>query len=161
AMQSGLNVAHSWVTVPPLNLNTNAVTITAWIYPTVPQPAFTAILFNRGSGNDVCGFGYSGNANTLNNLGYTWQNNGNTFNWTLESTGYSTRLIPLTNAWSFVALVISPTNAIIYLNNASGQLSVTNIFNHTNSPCAALTLIGDDPSNTTTPQNRAFNGSID
>jgi hypothetical protein len=137
------------------------VTIAAWIYPTAAQVGSTAIVFTRGSGTDVFGLGYSGNANTLNNLGYTWAGNGNTFNWTLESPNYNQRMIPLTNAWSFVALVISPTNAIIYLNNVSGQFSVTNIFNHTNSPWASQTYIGVDPSSTGTPQNRAFQGSID
>jgi hypothetical protein len=162
AMQSGLNSAHSWVRVPPLNLNTNTVTITAWIYPTAAQGANAGILFNRnGTGIDVQGFGFSGNANTPNNLTYTWNGNGNTFNWTLESPNYNQPMVPLTNAWSFVALVVSPTNAIIYLNNASGQFSVTNIFNHTNGSWNALTLIGDDPSSTTTPENRAFTGAID
>jgi hypothetical protein len=151
----------SWAVGAPLNLNTNTVTISAWIYPTAAQVASTAIFFTRGSGTDVSGLGFSGNANTLNNLGYTWAGNGNTFNWTLEVTNYNNRMTPLTNAWNHVALVISPSNAIIYLNNVAGQLSVTNIFNHTNLPWASQTYIGDDPSSTGTPQNRAFQGSID
>ena len=140
----------SWVVAPPLNLNTNTVTITAWIYPTAyAEPSSCALIFERG-GSDVSGFGYGNN----NNLGYTWNGAGNTF-------GFVSGLVPASNQWSFVALVVSPTNAILYLYNTNGQFSATNTVTHTNGLWANLTMIGDDPSSTSTPQNRAFTGDID
>jgi hypothetical protein len=140
----------SWPVAPPLNLNTNTATFCAWIKPNpVLQAGSCALIFERG-GNDTSGFGYGNN----NNLGYTWNGQGNTF-------GFVSGLVPASNVWSFVALVISPTNAIIYLYNTNGQFSATNNVTHTNGLFANATMIGDDPSSTGTPQNRAFTGAID
>ena len=67
-------------------------------------------------------------------MGYTWNNQGNTF-------GFISGLIPQSNVWSFVALVISPTNAIIYLYNTNGQFSATNTVAATG-PNQTLTVYG-------------------
>lgn len=141
----------SWAVAPPLNLNTNTVTMCAWIKPNpVVQLASTSLIFARGGGNDVCGFGYLNN--TLNHLAYTWNN---------QNFGVDSGLVPASNVWSFVALVVSPTNAILYLYNTNGQFSFTNTVAHTNAAFGGLTMIGDDPSSTGNPQNRAFSGAID
>jgi hypothetical protein len=141
----------SWAIAPALNLNTNTATFCAWIKPNpVVQANASALIFSRGGGADISGFGYGAN----NNLGYTWNNQGNTF-------GFISGLIPQSNVWSFVALVISPTNAVIFLYNTNGQFSATNTVTHTNGVFASITMIGDDPSSTGVPQNRAFTGAID
>jgi Concanavalin A-like lectin/glucanases superfamily/Immunoglobulin domain/Immunoglobulin I-set domain len=141
----------TWAVAPPLNLNTNTVTMCAWIKPNaVAQLASTALIFARGGGSDVCGFGYLNN--TLNHLAYTWNNQ----NFAVDS-----GLVPASNVWSFVALAVSPTNAILYLYNTNGQFSFTNTLAHTNAAFGGLTMIGDDPSSTGIPQNRAFSGAID
>jgi hypothetical protein len=141
----------TWAVAPALNLNTNTATVCAWIKPNpVVQANGCALFFSRGGGVDISGFGYGAN----NNLGYTWNNQGNTF-------GFISGLVPQSNVWSFVALVISPTNATIYLYNTNGQFSATNTVTHTNGVFASITMIGDDPSSTGTPQNRAFSGAID
>jgi len=142
----------SWTVAPPLNLNTNTVTMCAWIKPNpVVQLSSTAFIFARGAGSDVCGFGYLNN--NLNHLSYTWNN---------QNFNFDSGLIPASNVWSFVALVVSPTNAIIYLYNTNGQFSATNSnpIAHTNAAFAGPTMIGDDPSGGTI-QNRAFSGVID
>jgi len=140
----------SWAVAPPLGLNTNTVTVCAWIYPTANQTANTAILSARGADVNTFGF-YNGG---YNYLGYTWNNAAATYN-------FSSGLSPASNQWSFVAWVITPTNAIIYLYSASGQFSATNNVAHTNVAFAGVTMIGDDPSSTTIPQDRAFVGSLD
>jgi hypothetical protein len=151
AMQSANTQIRSWVTSPPLNLKTNAATFTAWIYPTAAQGGATALLFSR-LGNDVAGLGYGNN----NNIGYTWNSN------SAATYNFVSGLVPLTNAWSFVALVVSPTNAILYLYNTNGQLSATNAITHTNQAFSGLTYLGcDAPSSTGTPQGRSFTGAID
>lgn len=152
AMQSGRLVPRSWIVAPPLNLNTNTVTVCAWIYPTAAQTANTAILAARGTGSDVFSLGYANNANNM--IGYTWNNVAGTYN-------FASGLVPLTNAWSFIAVVVTPSNAVLYLFNASGQLTATNTLDHVVSPIAGLTTIGVDPSNATNPSDRAFNGMID
>ena len=151
AFASTYNVPHSWVTAPPLGLNTNAVTMMAWIYPTRYSEAGSAgLIFSRTSNNDVNGLDYQNN----NQLGYTWNGLATTYN-------FASGLVIPSNMWSFVALVLTPTNATLYLYNANGQLSATNTTTHTNALFAGPTLIGCDPSSTTTPENRAFDGRID
>ncbi len=151
SLQSSL-AQRAWVLAPPLNLNTNAVTICAWIYPQAAQAGFTGLLVSR-NGNDTASFGY-GNGN---NLGYTFNSNSAaTFN-------FVSHLVPLTNAWSFVGLVVSPTNAILFCYNTNGQFSATNTLLHTNQAFSGLTFIGADPLGSTLnlPTNRCFVGDID
>ena len=120
AAQFTNGVANSFVTIPPLNLNTNTVTITAWIYPVGTPGNYCGLAFCR-SGGDASGLGF-----TLNGqLGYTWnQDNPNTWQW-------NSFLFPPLNQWSFVALVISPASAIIYLCNTNGVQSATNAIANT------------------------------
>lgn len=152
AFASTYNTAHTWVTAPPLNIATNAVTMMCWIYPTLySEPGSAGLIFCRTGNNDINGLDYQNN----NQLGYTWNNLSTTYN-------FASGLIIPSNMWSFVALVLEPTNATLYLYNANGQLSATNILaTHTNALFSGPTLIGCDPSSTTTPANRAFGGSID
>jgi hypothetical protein len=142
----GVSGASSWPTAPPLNLNTNAVTILAWLYPNGNQPNYTGILISR-NGGDASGFNYT----TNNLLGYTWNNNSSaTYNW------YSGLQVPL-NRWSLVALVISPSNAKAYLINTNGLFSATNSIAHNAEAFSASSWIADDMGST----GRAFNGVID
>lgn len=146
ALLSTYNVRQSWVLAPPLNLNTNTVTFCTWIYPYSGQAGFTALLQAR-NGNDTGAFGYGNN----NNLGYTWNSN------SAATYNYVSGLVPPSNQWSFVALAISPTNAIFYLYNTNGQTSATNTLAHTNQAMTGPTLIGTDNGTL----NRTFNGVID
>jgi hypothetical protein len=151
ALLSATNAIRTYMTAPALNLNTNAVTMCAWIYPMTAQGAATGLIFSR-NGNDVGGLGYGVN----NNIGYTWNSN------SAATYNFPSGLVPLTNSWSFVALTVSPTNAILYLYNTNGQLSATNAISHTNQPFSGLTFIGcDAPNSAGTPQGRSFNGAID
>lgn len=157
-MTSARNVAHSWITAPPLGLNTNTVTICGWIYPTTFQTANTAIFASRNTvatgvaaTTDIQTFGFANNGNN-NTIGYSWNN---------ANAGFVSGLVPLTNAWSFIAVVVTPTNAILYCYNTSGQLSATNTVAHPVVAFSGLTTIGTDPSSATTPQDRAFSGTID
>ena len=151
-LQSANNVIRSWVVAAPLGLNTNAVTLCGWIYPTAfTEPANTGIIMARSTGtSDVQGLIYSSLGG--NSLGYVW--NGASFN-------FASGLIVPSNQWSFVAVVITPTNATLYCYNTNGQLSATNTIANAVGAFAAPTSIGDDPSSINTPQNRAFTGAID
>ena len=84
--------------------------------------------------------------------GYTWNNDVNTYAW-------DSGLEPTPGIWSLVALVITPTNATIYLVNTNGlQFSThnyTNVFQKFEGP----TLIGNDILDTSGKRN--FEGSID
>lgn len=151
------NVANGTVLVPPLNLNTNTFTVTAWIYPTADAPQSGGLFFNR-NGNDAAGLGFGGTNNAGQyELGYVWNtNSSSTYN-------FNTGLFPPLNQWSFVALTITPASATIYLYYTDG-VSVTNLSKAVNliahtpeSFSGGTTWIGGDPYNI----NRTFIGSID
>ncbi len=143
-------VANSHVTIPPLNLNTNTVTLAAWINPNSP-PANSGIIFCRG-GATTAGLSIMTAVDANNNrvLGYTWNNEAGTFNW-------NSQIAPPPNQWSYVALVVTPTNATVYIINTNGLLSSSQAYTHVNQSFSVNTLIGEDSNG----GNRQFNGSID
>ena len=140
-----------WAMAPALNLNTNTVTLCAWVYPaSAVQSANSGLIYARGSGRDVSGLSYGAN----NNLRYEWNSETNTYNW------ISGLVVP-SNIWSLVACVITPSNAALYVMNANGTQIATNPVAHTNALLAGRTMIGDDANSSSVPQNRGFNGVID
>jgi O-glycosyl hydrolase len=142
-------IANSYVTLPALNLNTNTVTISAWIYPISTPANYAGLVFCRPSG-DASGLNFG----TGGQLGYHWnKDNINTWNW-------SSGLVAPLRQWSFVALVISPQRAIVYLCNTRGVHSATNAIAHTAEAFNANTLIGDDAYDGGNGAN-TFNGMMD
>ena len=151
---------NGYLYAPPLNLNTNTVTFTMWIYPNDAArviAANTGLLMNR-NGNDAAGVGFSGNqnANLTASLGYTWNsNNAATYGW-------NSHLYPLPQQWQFVAYVISPQNTTIYLYYVSGGATnllkaVNNVANAPEAFSGGTTWIGGD----NWDNGRTFNGYID
>ncbi len=154
------------LTVPPLNLNTNTVTFTMWIFPNsdVIVPG-VGLLMNR-NGTDAAGIGFGSNVQTndegrsMAELGYTWNNNSSaTYNW-------HSGLYPIGGVWSFVACVITPANTTMYLCCVDGDAYGlhTNLFkavsSTTNAPEAfsgGTTWIGGD----NWAVFRNFDGTID
>jgi hypothetical protein len=142
-------VGSSYVAVPPLNLSSTSVTITAWIYPDGNQNAWSGIFFGRSPDTGAAGIGFSGG---LNELGYTWNNNdGNTWGW-------SSGVFAPTNVWSFVALTVSPTNAAIYVFNTNSLQSSVHTYAHILQPFEAAPIqIGADPAD---DSGRVFIGTV-
>ena len=143
-------VPDSQVTIPPLNLNTNTVTLAAWVNPGSPA-ASAGIIFCRG-GSTVAGLNTTGSfdANGNRTLGYTWNNEAGTYGW-------NSQIAPPTGIWSYVALVITPTNATVYVVNTNGLLSASNPYAHVIQSFATNTLIGEDGINT---GGREYDGSV-
>ncbi len=144
-------LAHSFITLPALNLNTNTVTITAWIYPKGTVANYASIVMCRNAPNtDACGLDFR----LGGQLGYVWnQGNLNTGNW-------NSGLYPPVGQWSFVALVVSPNSAVTYLCNAAGVFSATNRIAHNVEVFTANTLIGGDTADGGNGA-RTLNGIID
>ena len=149
-----------YLVAPDLNLNTNTVTITAWINPTANVVTTAGLLFWRAGGGDAAGFGFGNAASTngMTELGYTWNTN-SSLTW-----NYDSQLYPPLNQWSFVALTVTPTNATIYLYYVDATSGVTNLLQSVNTlphtPEAfsgGIIRIGDD----TFDDYRVFPGLID
>jgi hypothetical protein len=137
-----LNGTTDFVQVPRLSENaTNTVTIEGWINPDGKQTSWSGIYVFRSTTLTTYGIMLREN----NELGYMWEDsNGARWSW-------SSGLTVPANEWSHIALVISPTNATLYLN---GTASVHN------KTCNPIVLnaanIGYDSENST----RKFKGSI-
>jgi hypothetical protein len=149
AMSVAASVASSYATAPIGSLSTNAFTFTAWLYPAGNQLAWSGLLVTRTGVNG--GFNY----NDQQMLGYTWNNN-NVNTW-----GFVSGLIPPQNQWSFVAVVIQPTQAILYLYTPEGVASATNVVAHTPDAFGNSWEIGSDNSSGLNDGSRNFNGVID
>ena len=160
------NHDNGYLTVPPLNLNTNTVTFTMWISPnsSVIMPS-TGLFMNR-NGGDAAGIGFGSNVQTngsgenMAELGYTWNND------SAATYGWHSGLYPPGGIWSFVACTITPSNATMYLYYVSSgnQGLVTNLFKAVNpvantpeSFSGGTTWIGGD----NWSNGRNFDGEID
>ncbi len=89
------------VVVPALNLNTNTVTISAWVNPNSTQGHDRGVFCWQGAGNPGAEFLL---ADTNNTLCAYW--NGNLL---------TSPLVVPTNQWTFVALVVSSTDTTIFM----------------------------------------------
>lgn len=141
-----------YVTAPAMNLNTNTVTIAAWLYPFGPVTNSAGIVFSRG-GTYAVGLSYLGGTRIPpNEIGYTWnQNNANTYNW-------PSRMFTPPGQWSFLVLTVAPTQAIIYMGTNGILSSFTNAIAHTVELWDGPTAIGAD---TLSGPSRVFNGKVD
>jgi hypothetical protein len=149
--QQGL--ANSHITLPPFAINTNTLTFTAWINPNQDATQTNGIIFCRGNGT-TAGLGFSGNldGNGNHSLSYTW-------NGQFATTSWNPALPVPSGQWSFVALVITPTNSTIYLLNSTNLYSATQVIGNANQTFNASTLIGDDSNGA--GGSRSFPGDID
>jgi hypothetical protein len=139
------------ITLTPWELNSDTVTFTAWINPSGGQQPFAGLIYIVG-GPDGTGFNYTGTMDTNGNytLGYTWDFDAATYNW-------NSGITPPPGQWSFVALVVSPTNATVYIINTNGTLVSTFTHDHAVEPFSAAPALGSF----LTIQGREFNGSMD
>ena len=141
-----------YITLPPLNVNTNAVTLLAWLYPFAPITNAAGILFSRNSTYAVGLNYFSGARAPAGEVGYTWNHTN------VSTYGWPSRLYTPPGQWSFVALTISPTQAVLYVGTNGILFSSTNAIAHMNEAWDGPTTIGSD---NVTAGSRVFNGKID
>ena len=137
------NTAAAYVTTPPLNLTTNTITISGWVHPDGPLANWTGLIFARG-GSPATGLNINGNGR----LGYHW----NDAFYNVDS-----GLTLPANQWSFVALVVQPTQATLYLYNSSGLKAYTHVAAHSPHAFNSGFRLGGDPAG----DDRTLNGRID
>ena len=136
----------SIATIPAMNLNTNTMTITGWVKRNSTQNANAGVVFCR-AGTTASGL-FFGNANELR---YNWNNSSSTYN-------FNSGLVPPSGQWTFVALVVTPTNGTLYMQPLGGSMqSATNTATNVADAFDGVTTFGQDTSSST----RCFNGVLD
>jgi O-glycosyl hydrolase len=140
-------VGDGYVSSPGLSLTTNSASILCWAFPYTNQNNPAGLVFLR-SGANVFGSQIGG----AQYLDYTWANKSQTYD-------YPSGLVVPTNMWSFLALTITPSNAILYVFNANGQGSATNNFANAAQSFSSGFALGADPQASTLP-GRIFNGKM-
>lgn len=138
--------SRGYVDVPAFGQIAGSMTIIAWIKPDAVQVDYTGLVFTRGGGGTVCGLDYTRGSQ----LGYTWNDAPQSYNW-------DSGLYPTPDRWNFVALVVEPTQATLYLDDGSGLWSSVNYLNHGTATWNAVRF-GHD---TGGPGARYFKGSMD
>ena len=132
--------------IPALNLNTNTLTITGWVRRSGTQASFAGLVFCR-AGTTACGL----HLGTSNELRYTWNNASATYN-------YNSGLTVPNAQWTFVALVVTPTNATLYLQPQGGALqSAVNSVANAGAAFDGVTTLGQDPGSS----SRCYLGALD
>jgi photosystem II stability/assembly factor-like uncharacterized protein len=104
------NTDEDYVSIPPLGLNTNTMTVTAWIKITGTQTDYSSIFMHDGAS---AGFNFRPGSNRL---GYHWPNG----QWSWDSGP----IVP-TGKWTHVAMVVEPTGVTLYVNGKGVKQSFT------------------------------------
>ncbi len=120
------------VLLPALGLSTNLVTITAWVNPNGVQSQYAGILYGGFASGLVFGTG--------NQKGY-W--------WTGLQSGYNSGLVLPANQWTYVALVIEPTRARLYMITNGVITGATNNSPNTLDAFTGSSFLGSGPFGTT------------
>jgi len=123
------------------SLTVTAATFVTWIRRNGNQGQYDGILFSRGTNTTGMNF------QTSNQLGYHWNDAGNTYNWQSGLT------IP-DATWCMIAVSVTSTAATAYLCQTSGTTTATNTVNHSSSVLNDIKLALDDAA------ARYFNGNI-
>ncbi len=129
-----------YISLPALNPNSDSMTITAWVKADNAANDWTGIVFNR-TATSANGISLTGTE-----LRYHW----NGANWDWSSGLY----VPV-GEWSFVAMVVDPDEAMLYVNGNSA----TNTASHTLEAFDTETRICHD--NSGAGDVRFFDGGID
>ncbi|MCK5740710.1 MAG: T9SS type A sorting domain-containing protein, partial [Chlorobi bacterium] len=109
-LASYTNEKTEFTQIENLGLETNTMTISAWVRPEGIQPDYTGIVMNDGAG---AGFNFKQN----NMIGYHWPEGGA---WWRNS-----GLIIAAGEWSHVAMVVEPDGITLYVNGISNKHEFT------------------------------------
>ena len=137
--------------IPPLGSLPEGATITAWINLSGPQLPFTGIVYNRSAQGGSGLFIKKDSTATYDVLGYAW--NGARFGITND-----TLALPQ-GTWAFVALVVEPTQATLYVQDGTNMITQVDTFNHAGDNWSSTTRVGWDSNGGLT--GRRFLGTID
>jgi hypothetical protein len=119
------------VEIPALNLNSNRFSASAWIRRDGDQPDYAGLVFSR-KNSTIAGLHFGKN----NGLRYHWNN----WNWDWKS-----GLTVPDQQWVFVAWVVEPDRATIYLGDNGALQSSTHWVAHDPEEFDGVLTLGQDP----------------
>ena len=140
-----------FIKIPPLNLNTNTVTITCWLKPNGDQAGLAGIVTHRtetvapalGTTAGLVIRAAGGLA-----LGYNWDGDDATYQWA--------GAVPLTgDAWNFAALVVQADQATVFVPGGANPNPAVHFHRHAPLEFEGYTYFGTDLAKS------GFNGTID
>ncbi|HXR06344.1 MAG TPA: beta-galactosidase GalA, partial [Candidatus Acidoferrum sp.] len=131
--------------------NTN-VTLVGWIYPSLgAENSATGLAVMRAGtagATRTDGLAYG----TSDQLSYIWDNNSS------ATWGFGSGLIIPSGVWSMLALVITPSNSVLYVGSKGGLSSATQTIVNSNEPWGGGWVMGGDPGVSAT--GRSFAGQM-
>ncbi len=136
AMETFVNTANSYMTASVGSMVAGNLTYALWINPAGPVESYAGLLMDRGAAGEGFGFGATANASGMYELDYTWNQN--------RTSGFNSYLFPPVNQWSFVAMVISPAQTVLYLINSDGVQAATNAVANDSEEFGVAWHLGDD-----------------
>ncbi len=137
-----------YVSIPPLNLNSNHLTITAWVKRTGAPPIYAGIVHCvDGDASTGLGLGSGPGWKPNHELGYIW----NRLYWT-----WHPGLFLPDETWCFTALTVAPGQAALYLSQNGMLRSATHTARHEPVAFNSATRIGSNGENDV----RFFHGCI-
>ena len=135
-----------YVTTTGMDLQSNTITMAAWLKPNGTQVNYTEVLFDRGSsavGIDIVD----------GQLCYHWND---------SQYSYRSGLVLADGEWNFVVMAVSPTEATFYLGDQNGNLkSAQNVVSHSNARLTDKFAIGGYIDSAGSLTDRRFKGVID
>jgi hypothetical protein len=136
-----------YITLPVFNLNTNTLTVSAWIKRDGDLGAWGSSPTVVGC-NEPNGFALSF-ASTATYAEQVWAaNNELSYFWTGWSWDYHSDLIVPNGLWTFVALVVEPEKGTLYLYDGVELYASTNHEYHVPKAFSDMSLIGGGPAST-------------
>ncbi len=140
----GLNASGAVVSAPAFNIDTNTVTISGWVRATTNMENSAAGIILCDAGTTYAGLTIDVPFGGLG-LGYVWNNEPASYNWSpTADAGLPT--LPESD-WAYVALVVQPDQAAVFIattNNAGSFTGATNYLQHVNQKFDGPTLFGSD-----------------
>jgi hypothetical protein len=127
-----------------LNLHTNTATLTGWIYPNGAQVDYAGLFLSGNDGN--AGFAYGGDFSANAGQLIYW--------WSGATDAFVSGLVIPANQWSFVAVVVEPTSATLYLGTNGVLNMAVDSTAHTSEALGENGQIGHQPARS--PDDRSL-----